>query len=151
MFLSNTLKKLFQDSAANVAIEFAIVAPLFFLMVLANIEFCLIVSASSMLEAAVLEAAREGSTGYIPASYGTGQAAQQAYLKNLIQTKIGSFLNPNKVVVTFPGNTDTGGAQYVTYQASYPWPVSLGYLSRIITTNGNYNITATAIVQNEHH
>lgn len=127
----------------NTAIEFAIVAPVMLLLVFGIIEFSFVMATSAILEGAILTAAREGSTGYVP----SGQT-QDAYIASVVKARVGGFLDPNKLIITIPTASDNPG-QIVQYKVSYPWPIVTNLLQKVIATNGVFMITATAVVQNE--
>ncbi|MGE0754535.1 MAG: TadE/TadG family type IV pilus assembly protein [Alphaproteobacteria bacterium] len=77
-------------------IEFAIVAPVFFLLFMGILEFSLILFTYSVLEGAAARASRVGLTGYEgPASAG----GRIAYIRSEIMRLSGGYLDPGRLTV----------------------------------------------------
>ena len=135
---------LFSRSEGTTAIEFALVAPILLLLILGVIEFSLIMTVNSVLEGAVLAAAREGSTGYVP----PGQTQDQ-YITSLIKARVAGLLDTSRLIITIPTASDNPG-QIVQYTISYPWPIVSNLLGKAVANGGDYTITVTGLVQNEY-
>ena len=74
--------------------EFAFIAPVLLLMIMAIIEFSLIMLASSVMESATTVSARLGSTGYTT----SGTSRSQTIL-NSIKAKAGTFIDTQKLTI----------------------------------------------------
>lgn len=74
------------------AVEFALVAPLFFMVVWGTVEVGMLALASSLMEGAVREAARVGITGYSPS--GTTRAD---HVNNAIKKYTTGFIDFSKL------------------------------------------------------
>jgi Flp pilus assembly pilin Flp len=61
------LRRLLRDERGAALVEFAIIAPVFILLILGTIEVAIIIFMSSSIESAVLQASRFGITGGLPA------------------------------------------------------------------------------------
>lgn len=69
MFLKHKIyrKSLINDVTGVTAVEFALIAPTFILMIAAIIEFSLIMYVSGVMEGAITASSRFGKTGYVAA------------------------------------------------------------------------------------
>ncbi len=76
-------------------LEFALIAPVFLLMVMGIIEFAMIMFTAVVLESATNETSRLGKTGYIA----PGSTRQQEIINNVISHTTG-LLDPNKITVS---------------------------------------------------
>ncbi len=94
--MPNKLKKTFlRDNRGVTAIEFAMIAPVFFLMLFGIIELSLVMFVSSTMEGAVDASGRYGKTGYVAA----GSTRQQQIIAT-IASKTTGLLDPTKITVT---------------------------------------------------
>jgi Flp pilus assembly pilin Flp len=66
MTARRTLRRLHRDDAGAAMVEFALVAPVFILLVIGTIEVAIVIFMSSSIESAVLQASRFGITGGLP-------------------------------------------------------------------------------------
>ncbi|MDE2030159.1 MAG: pilus assembly protein [Alphaproteobacteria bacterium] len=142
------------------AVEFALLAPVFFLMLMGITETCLMWGAQQMLESAAFNTTRLAKTGYT----GSGQTQQQTLsqiLGNELQT-YGNLIDTSKVTMTaaaynsFSSASNGGGAsgygtqdQIVVYTITYPWKLFTPIMSNLIGTNGVVDLTADIVVRNE--
>ena len=140
------------------AVEFALVAPLFFIVMWGTMEAGMLILASTMLEGAVREAARVGVTGYSPT--GTDRAT---HIKNAVDTYTGKLLDISKVTIgttVYPNfsaaGTGTGGAsgvgntgEIVQYTLTYPWTFFTGNYAATIFGSSTVTLTAKLVVRNE--
>lgn len=76
------------------AVEFALIAPAFFMVTWGTIEVGMLALASTLLEGAVREAGRAGITGYAP----TGQTREQ-YVKDTVKKFTANFLDIDKIAI----------------------------------------------------
>lgn len=139
-------------------IEFAIVAPVLFLLVFGIIEFSLLMFASSVVEGATSNAARLSKTGAERSTAGTPEERAQAdsgRLRELIlQRGSGVLKSENLNVVTLPQATSRSGTmgdsgEVVIYQITYNWPISTPLIGNLISQDGIYTISSTTVVVNE--
>jgi hypothetical protein len=144
----------------NVALEFALGAPVFFLLIYGIVELSMILFVNVLLEGSVREASRQGITGYVPAG-----TTRDAYIRNIIAADTIGLLDMSKLTITTEvysnfgqigaagpdqGVAGLGGAgQIVLYKLSYPWPLLTKLIAPVIGTNGVITIGATMVVRNE--
>ncbi|HEY4944485.1 MAG TPA: TadE/TadG family type IV pilus assembly protein [Rhizomicrobium sp.] len=160
-----------EGEKASAAIEFAMIAPVFFLLLMGIIENGVIYFAGSTLQYATDDAARYVRTGQAQAASMT-----QAQFQARICSHISSFLNCNNLQVdmqaysgytsaNFSSPTLPSGAvnpalnnyqpgvacNVVLLRTFYTWRVLTPVLSTFLTnmTTGNHLITATAAFRNE--
>ncbi len=76
-------------------IEFALIAPIFLLMMMGIIEFSLIMFVSTAMESATNTTARLGKTGYTAA----GSSRQDQIIAN-VQARTTGLLDPSKITIT---------------------------------------------------
>jgi len=77
------------------AVEFALLAPVLFLLIMGIIEFAVIMFVSVVLESATNQTSRLGKTGFIAA----GLTRQQEIINNVASHTAG-LLNPNQITIT---------------------------------------------------
>lgn len=77
------------------AVEFALVAPVFMLLLFGIVEFALIMVVYNVMEGATASSSRLGKTGYTAA----GVTRQQTII-NVITERAGSLINPDLLTVT---------------------------------------------------
>ena len=143
------------------AVEFAITAPLFFLLMSGILEFSLMSLAQHLLENATFNASRTSKTGYVA----TGKTQQQtitAVLNNELKS-FGNMIDVAKITMTSTsygqlsqigqanqGTPGLGNAQdVVVFTVSYPWKLFTPGVSSIIGTNGIVTLTSRIVVRNE--
>lgn len=95
------MRKYWQDRSGATIIEFALVAPVFFLLLLGIIEFGMIGFSQVAIESAVSATAREASIGK-----STG-GDRIAYVQTHIRTKLSGLINVNQLVIA--ANTVVAG------------------------------------------
>jgi len=116
------LKNFRKNQEGVTAIEFALVAPILFLLIMAIVDFSMIMFSTTVLNQAVISAAREGKTGYInTTSTGTCPSpvvngivvpqSQAQYINCLVGTNVSGLLNPNLLQISY---RDTGSASFNT-------------------------------------
>lgn len=77
------------------ALEFAIVAPVFMLLLFGIVEFALIMMVYNVMEGATASSSRLGKTGYV-----VGGLTRQQTIINVITDRAGSLINPAQLSVT---------------------------------------------------
>lgn len=83
------------DNRGVTAIEFAMIAPVFVLMLMGIIEFSLVMFVSSVMEGATGMSARYGKTGYVAA----GSTRQQQIVAT-VAARTAGLLDPSKISIT---------------------------------------------------
>jgi Flp pilus assembly pilin Flp len=84
-----------RNEAGVTAVEFALIAPVFMLIVAGIIEISLIMFTATVMESATNITSRVGKTGYIA----VGKTRQQQII-DTVNAKTAGFLNPAKITVT---------------------------------------------------
>lgn len=151
------LGKMVRNNEGATVIEFAIVAPVFFLIVFGIIEFSLIMFASSVIEGATANAARLSRTGAERSdadNVSERAQADTARLRELILERGGGFLkNENLNIATIPQSGQDGtmgnSGEVVIYSVTYNWNIATPIISNLIADDGVYTIGATTVVVNE--
>ena len=97
------------------AIEFAIIVPVFFLMVFGMIAFGIWLSAANTIQQAAAGAARASVAGLNSAER---ESFARSYIENTLAS--GAFVDPEKILVEVGDNPDLAGSYrvIVTYDAS---------------------------------
>jgi len=139
------------------AIEFSLLAPVLFLLIMGIIEFSVIMFVSVVLESATDMTARLGSTGYVPA----GQSQSQEIINN-VNTMTAGLLNTQNIVISTTAYSNFnnvgqsgqgtsgslgGPSDVVLYTVSYPWTIMTPIVSAVI--GKTINLSASTIVRNE--
>ncbi len=118
-----------EDGAAF--LEFALVAPMLILLIMAILEYSFVQFAESVLEGALQNAAREGSTGYINQST-TGPCpvippatsqSQSAYINCLVALRTADLLNPSNIAISavdYSSYSSAGNINYATCSDNPP-------------------------------
>lgn len=167
----NLLRRFRRNRRGSTAVEFALVAPIFFALLFAIIETAMMFYAGQILETATQDSAREIMTGQAQ-----DQALSQAQFKQLVCAKLtGMFDCADGVYVdvrSYPQFTDVNittpidsshhfvddtkycpgsDGSIVVVRVFYQWPLfvtRLGYdLSNL--SGGKHLLTATAAFKNE--
>jgi Flp pilus assembly protein TadG len=147
------------------AVEMALVAPVFFVLLIGTIEMCLVEAGQQLLENATFNTSRLAKTGYTASGQTQTQTVTQI-LDNELQS-FGTFFNTNNVTMaetdynsftSAAGGGGTGGLgnpeQIVVYTVTYPWQLFTPMMGAIIghrDGNGNWvvNLTSEIVVRNE--
>lgn len=155
-----TLKALRKDTGGATIIEFAMVAPVLFLLMFGMIEYGLVMATQSALEGATSQAARD----YKAESRAGSTRANPGAIRNRIRDNArallgGGTLRVTARVINWGNAANTGGApsansgragtngQVVQYRAYYWYRVKTPIMSRFL---GNTVILpASTVVQNE--
>lgn len=131
------------DERGNTAIEFALIAPLLFLLFFGIIELGLIQFCRTTIESASNTSTRLATTGNFNAGK---ELAKRTY--GLIDS--GLIRIDRQVVVEGNGNgsrPDSGAI--IRYRITYPWRLFTPLLSSFIGEDGVYTITSYSFVKNE--
>lgn len=163
-------KHMIHNSDGAAAVEFAILAPVLFLLLMGIVEFGLILFASSVVENAATMAGRYGITGdnYTEAGdfyKNKGGLSRDDFIKKTVQDLSGGLLDPSKIEIdnrVYPsfagaqaGNTGAGanfgaGGQAVMYYITYRWKFFTPMVGEFFSKNGGYyDITSAVLVANE--
>jgi len=156
----------------SAAIEFAFVAPIFFVLLLGIFEAAIMFFSQAALQNAVTDMARQVRTGQV-SSGGMTQAAFRTNICNKVspliacntnlQVDVESFSSYGNVTFTSPLKSDNsldtslnnysigGACDVVLVRAFYTWPVATPVLSWfLVNMAGNKHlVTATAAFRNE--
>ena len=149
-------------------IEFAIVAPVLFLLLIGFIEIGMILFATTVVEGATNIGARIGKTGYT-----TGGLTPEQYITSRIDQLSAGLLDSSKLKITMQayadfstignGNPCTpgqapcpyipgpgGNGQVVLYRVTYPWALFTPMMAKLMGNgNGIFTISSVATVKNE--
>lgn len=144
------------------AVEFALVAPAFFLLLIGITEISLVMLTEHLLENATYNASRTAKTGYVATD-----KTQIETVMDVLLTRLGGLsplIDPARVSVTWVsyGNlSDIGqpeqgveslgtAAQVVVYTISYPWHLFTPMISKIIgNEDGIITLSSRIVVRNE--
>jgi len=163
VFFASSLRSLHNRFRRGVtAVEFALVAPAFFLMFMGVIEMSMIMLAQHLIENASFNASRLAKTGYIA----TGKTQIQTVM-DVLDTELGSlaplidvakisFVSTSYGTLTQVGVAGQGAAglgaadQIVVYTISYPWKFFTPMIGNIIgDQNLTINLNSRIVVRNE--
>ena len=144
----------------SVAVEMALLSPIFFLFLMGTTETCLMLGAAQLLENAAYNTSRLAKTGYVTTGNTQSQTVSQVLTTEL--KSYGALINTANVTMTeadynsFTAAASGGGTsgygtqqQIVVYTVTYPWKLFTPMLSAIIGTAGIVNLTSTIVVRNE--
>ena len=114
------------------AVEFALIAPFYFLLIIGIMETSLVMFAQHVLECAASNAARTGKTGYI----GTNVSQAQT-IATTVSDLAGYIMDSSKISITAEAYKSMGaigtGEPFVDANANGKWDVGENYTD----TNGN--------------
>ncbi len=115
-----------------VAVEFALIAPLFFLLLMAIVELSIMLFVTAVMEGAIGITARIARTGYAP----DGTPRSDKYIRGEFLKYTARILDDKKLdfsAQAYEKFSDIGNAvpidsigeseQVVVYRARYPWPI----------------------------
>lgn len=84
-----------RDESGTAALEFALIAPVVFLLLLGIIELSMVMLTTSVMESATVNTARLGKTGYVAAN-----TTRQQEIINSVKNRTAGLLDPNKITIT---------------------------------------------------
>ena len=90
------IRQLAKNEDGATIVEFAIVAPVFFLLLMGIIEFGLIGFHSVALDAAVAQTSRQASIGNVPAGF----PDRVAYIRSELRNRTQGLINSNSIVIS---------------------------------------------------
>ena len=142
------------------AVEMALIAPVFFTMLMGIVEMGLMFGAQQLLENATYNTSRLAKTGYVANGQTQSQTVNQILTTEL--QSYGSLISMTNVTMTetdynsFSSAAAGGGAtgygtqqQIVVYTVTYPWKLFTPMISALIGTGGVVNLISTIVVRNE--
>lgn len=151
------------QTQGSAAIEFAIIAPAFFLLFIGIFELGAIMFVKTSMETAILQVSRFGRTGDTV----KGQTIQQT-AQSLVADYSFGLLDPSKLILTvtpYPnfasmpllqdapddGSQNFGsGDQLVLYTLSYDWDLFTPLVAKLLSPNGkSVKLKASTVVVNE--
>lgn len=109
-------KKIVRDSDGVVTLEFALLLPIFLLLLFGIIEFSIIMFAKSVMEGATSITSRMGKTGYIE----EGKSREEMLIELLAQKSSG-VLDPERIEIetlVYEGFSDIAQPEPLTYDAN---------------------------------
>ncbi len=145
----------------NAAVEFALIAPMLFLLLMGIVEFALVMFSMSVIEGAATSASRLGLTGRDTDGNFGDTDARLTYVRNEIaRLSLGmidsSKVQFNPVVHAGFGSAGNdvgeglgGGNQAVTYELSYDWNFFTPMIGHFFGPDNMFTIRSTVIVKNE--
>jgi hypothetical protein len=150
------------------AVEFALIFPIFFLMVFSIIEFGMIMTVQSIISSSALEASRYGTTGSTYGKLGRDGKAitRKTLVENTINDKISAlpFYDQAKHPVTIqlsslgkiesptsktPITSAGGPDEVIEYKIIYTWDILSPIMYPILGMDGKFNISASTVIKNE--
>lgn len=158
--LSARLMRVVRDRRGAAAVEFAIVAPLFIWLLMAIIEFGIIVHISSLANYAANNAARMAKTGSLYGGTGTRQQIIENTVRNTLQNWVSNSSDLTVTPTSFGSFSDVGfttgtaglgsGGQVVLYSIVLRRHVLTPIFGDLISRGTGYvNIRSTVLTQNE--
>ena len=93
--LSRSLRRVLRREDGATALEFAIISPALFLLMMGIVEVGLMMTAQIMMESATYAASRMGKTGYVASG-----STQEKMIKGEILRVGGVIMDPSKISVT---------------------------------------------------
>ncbi|RZT42926.1 TadE/TadG family type IV pilus assembly protein [Cupriavidus agavae] len=140
------------------AVEFALVAPIFFLLLFSIVDFGAMMWANLTMQHAVREAARYAVTGQKGLDPNQSPQRYRAVLEKLEQSSLGVFNMSNAQVSTWVnGSSQPSGAgmfgtagDIVVIQVTCNWPLLTPVVAAFYKpTNGKYRFSVAATMRNE--
>jgi Flp pilus assembly protein TadG len=157
-----------KNSDGVTAIEFALIFPIFILIIFSIIEFGMIMFVSSVMNSAALEASRYGITG---STYGKiSSSGEPMTREELVQQTVADKMsilpfynptaNPVKIELRSLGTIESptakqiiaqagSGDEVIEYKIIYQWNLLSPVMYPILGEDGKYDISAKTIIKNE--
>lgn len=152
------LKMIMRHNEGATAIEFALIAPVLFLLIFGIIEFSLIMFTSSVIEGATATISRQSKTGADRSTAATSAARaaeDSARLRQMVLDRGRGVIRSQYLdVATRPRNSQSGtvgeASEMVIYTVSYDWQILTPFLAPIMgREDGVFPISSTTAVVNE--
>ncbi|MFY9287137.1 MAG: TadE/TadG family type IV pilus assembly protein [Alphaproteobacteria bacterium] len=148
------------------AVEMALLAPVFFMMLIGLTEISLVIAAQQLLESASFNASRLAKTGYVNGTLTQDQTVDEVLNNQL--SSFGTLIDTSRIVTTQEAYTNfsaigAGGGvggygtaqQIIVYTVTYPWKLftpMMGHLIGTWDTNSSsfvLNLSTRIVVRNE--
>jgi len=132
------MRNIIRNNDGNTIIEFAVVAPMLFLLLMGIIEFGLIYFTNSAMEGATNIGSRIGKTGFT-----TGGVNREAYIRSEINRLSGGFLNSSKLkisILSYSSFSNIGQPEPCISPPKAPCPGRPGINFTDINGNGTWDI-----------
>ena len=113
----------FKDERGTSLIEFAILGPVFIILILGTLNLGIMITVQNALESAAREASRYGMMGQSESGLTRSQSILQV-IQQVSSDYSGGIIDPGKLQVTveaYPDLIEEGSGQVVLYKLSYPW------------------------------
>ncbi|MDA5193918.1 TadE/TadG family type IV pilus assembly protein [Govanella unica] len=94
------LRTLRKDQEGATALEFALIAPVLFLLTFGTLEMGLAMLAQQIMESATFTASRLGKTGYSANGNFEDQTARLTAMRKILNDRAGILLDANKISIT---------------------------------------------------
>jgi Flp pilus assembly pilin Flp len=147
-------------------IEFALVAPIFLMLLFAGLEYGIVTYIGGTLGTVVNDAGGLGMTGgnYADLQDPTAPSKpRDVFLKEIITKRLGPLAEMGKITITptpyaslsgmnTGGGTTNGfgsGGQVVVYDVIYEWKILTPIVGNFMGQDGIYNIHSRTVMQNE--
>jgi hypothetical protein len=101
--LAHCLRRLSRHQGGATALEFALAAPVFILLIMGTVEFALIFAAQNLMESATYSASRLGKTGS-----GVKESTQKKLIVDELHRFAGIIVDTRKVKISSYAYTDYG-------------------------------------------
>src|SRR5689334_21413692 len=89
------IRLLKRDQIGITSIEFALIAPVFLMLIMGVVEFSMIMFTTAVMESATNNTARLGKTGYVPPD-----SNRQTEIFNSVVTRTAGLLDPDHITIT---------------------------------------------------
>jgi len=99
--ITSRLQRLGRDDSGATAVEFALIAPVLFMLIMGVIEFGMLLTARGILEHATYVATRLGRTGFVESG-----SDRDATIRKELRDRAALFLDPARVSITSTSYTD---------------------------------------------
>lgn len=145
------------------SIEFALIAPVFIMLLIGITEMSLVLLANHLLENATYNASRTGKTGYVAEGQTQLETVTGVLLSRL--SGLAPLLDPSRITITTTsygslsdiGQPDQGteeslgtASEVVVYTITYPWQLFTPLIGNLIgDENREINLTSRIVVRNE--
>lgn len=147
------------------AVELALVAPIFFMLIVGMVELTMMMTAQQLMESATYNTSRLAKTGFVASGMTQMETISQVLNKQL--GSFGVFIDTTKVTMTAQAHSTFASIgsgqgseglgtpeQIVVYTVRYPWKFMTPMIGGLIGTQdcqGNWvvNIESRIVVRNE--
>lgn len=147
------------------AVELALIAPIFFMLIVGVVEMTMMMTAQQLMESAAYNTSRLAKTGYVTSGMTQMQTVSQVLNRQL--ESFGTFIDMSHVTMTAKaystfasigsgqGSEGLGTAeQIVVYTINYPWKLVTPMLGSLIGSQDAYgnwivNLQSRIVVRNE--